>query len=581
MIRELPLVTTLALFAALAGCKEECTPRCSDDGYVLYGCADGAPVTISCMRDEGRVCEDGACVDPWRFGAPAFGTCPSDPHATVESLAEKASYYDDIALRLHVHPELGFALNVVLRGREVACGAGESPPCFDPSEPAVPERDATLADVERFASGENDGLWSALYLTSQAYRYAVTGSSEALETIRLLLAAEERRMRITGVPGIFTRQLIPPGIDGVACPTEDREYTTDAEKDDNRWVQVRDDGCVWVVDRETSAWTKSDHCGLEAYAGSCWLDNVSKDEYSGHMLALVAVFRLVDVPEVRSSAARMLEQVADHLVQNNLTLVDWDGRVTEHGRFSPIALDDFPGFNAAMALAYVGAGAAASGREDLREFYRRCLLQRDGGAECLGFADPEPFTAFLSAPGMYVGSEGCGSNYNNISMHLLTLHTLLWIERDPPVRELVQASLDTDVMRKEGEPRVIIGQKNALFDFIWAAGKRLGPGDEEGPAFAAVEDGICQLRQFRASQSVPTIVVDPVRHAPYCKNRFDRDVSRYPRETWERCPSTFVWWGDPYSLSECTENRRDIRQPSGYLLPYWMGRYYGFIGPEL
>jgi monoamine oxidase len=57
-----------------------------------------------------------------------------------------------------------------------------------------------------------------------------------------------------------------------------------------------------------------------------------------------------------------------------------------------------------------------------------------------------------------------------------------------------------------------------------------------------------------------------------------RDVSEFPREAYERCAATFVWWGDPYSLGVCTANPQDVRQPAGYTLPYWMGRYYGFIG---
>ena len=31
---------------------------------------------------------------------------------------------------------------------------------------------ATWQDVDRWLSGENDGLWSALYLAAEAFRYA-------------------------------------------------------------------------------------------------------------------------------------------------------------------------------------------------------------------------------------------------------------------------------------------------------------------------------------------------------------------------------------------------------------------------
>src|SRR5262245_17823917 len=239
---------------------------------IVGACSSAEEMARDCAA-EGLLDDMGTCVEPWRYGSPPWSTCPNEQHATAESLHEKADYYDAIATRLHIHPELGFAVNVTLKAD------------------APPEANATIADVETFNSGENDGLWSALYLTSQAYRWAVTKSPDALATIRLLLAAEETRMRITGVPGIFTRQYIKPNVQGISCPTEQERYIPDVEKDDNKWVKI-EDGCVQTVDRTTMQWTKSDHCGLADFNGWCFLDNVSKDEYSGHMLALAALMRL-------------------------------------------------------------------------------------------------------------------------------------------------------------------------------------------------------------------------------------------------------------------------------------------------
>lgn len=572
----------LAFALALGGCSSadaegKCAASCSADGLTLTRCEGGHEVTVECLRDFGQLCEVDRCVDPWRYGAPQWGTCPSDPLATDETLAEKASYYDDAAVRLHLHPDLGWVMGVRLRGAERPCAAGESPPCVDPVEPAVDERLATVADVETWQSGENDGLWSALYLASQAFRYGATRSSVALGTLRRLLEAERDRMRITGVPGLFTRQYVRPGVTGLSCPTDDAAYTTDAEKDDNRWVQIRDDGCAWTVSRETGTWARSDHCGLEAYAGWCWLDNVSKDEYSGHVFGLAAVVRLVDDAEVHGLAAELLGDFGAHLVENSLTLVDWDGRVTEHGKFSPLAFDDYPGFNAAMALGFLKTAVEATGRADLRAYYDDCLLARQGAPTCtLGSLTPSgSFVEYLGTPGLYVGPEGCEANYNNISMHLLSLHDLLWFERDPVARGAAQRSLDVDVMRAPGEPRAILGQHNALFDFIWAAQKALGPGTD-GPAFEAVEDGVCMLRQFRASQAQVDLTPPP-RYQPYCKSRFDEDVAEHPRQIGERCTANFVWWGDPYQLGSCTRDARRIHPPTGYLLAYWMARYFGFV----
>ena len=57
---------------------------------------------------------------------------------------------------------------------------------------------ATWRDVERWESGPNDGLWNALYIAAEAYRYGATRDPEALDRLRVLLASQEKRMRITG-----------------------------------------------------------------------------------------------------------------------------------------------------------------------------------------------------------------------------------------------------------------------------------------------------------------------------------------------------------------------------------------------
>src|SRR5438067_9976846 len=120
-------------------------------------------------------------------------TCAGEPRATPESLADKAARYDARVLGLHVAPQMPWVLDV-----QIAAG-------IDPEA-------ATVADVVAWRSGENDGLWSSLVLAAEAYRYGA--SREGRDELTVLLAGEQQRMRITGVPGLFTPQLIPPGVAG-------------------------------------------------------------------------------------------------------------------------------------------------------------------------------------------------------------------------------------------------------------------------------------------------------------------------------------------------------------------------------
>ena len=547
---------------------------CSDDAYDILTCVDGFWQATPCMRDRGMLCEAGECVPPWRYGDPTWSTCADHPSATAASLAEKAAYYDDIAQRLHVHPQLGWMMGVTLQTETYDCEGGTC------TRPVRDHNTATWEDVAQWHTGENDGLWSGLYLASQAFRYAVTGSEDALAMIRLMLDAEVDRMAITGVPGVFTRQLIPPGVPGIACPSEDAEYTTDVEKDDNRWVQIREDGCAWVIPHETGVWTQTDHCGFERFAGWCWLDNVSQDEYAGHMFALAALWLLVDDDDVRAKAAELIEQVGVHLMENELVLIDWDGRPTEHGVMYATSLAGFPGFLASEALGFTRMAAVVSGRDDLAAFYDECLVQRSGRGKCLSWpreVGVSYLTRHLPELGLYIGGDGCRNNYNNHSMAMSYLWVLLQFETEPALREAIQQIVDERAFNAD-HPRAIGRQGNAWYNAMWASMKRLGPGST-GPDFAAVEAGNCAMREFPENQ-VERTMEPPAEHPHFCESRLGGSETELPIPVSQRCPATFTWWRSPFERRSCTANDAVVRMPADYLLSYWMARYYGFVGAE-
>ena len=64
-----------------------------------------------------------------------------------------------------------------------------------------------LSSNERF-SNDNDGLWTAIYLGAQAFRYAVTHEPDARAKARRALQALVRLEEITGVPGLPARSFV-------------------------------------------------------------------------------------------------------------------------------------------------------------------------------------------------------------------------------------------------------------------------------------------------------------------------------------------------------------------------------------
>jgi len=540
--------------------------RCTDDILQREECVNGQwQLAENCMADYGRVCENGACVDPWTYGSPVVDDCADDPHATASSLAEKAAHYDELASRLHLHPDHGRIHHATL--------------------PApLTEEDGTYEDVVDWHPGENDGLWTGLYAASQAFRYAVTQEPEALDNLHVLMDGLEIGMRITGVDGVFTREYITPGITGMNCPSDPMQYTVDPEKDDNKWVKVDADGTILVYDVDEAAFVRTAHQVSAEYAGYCWLDNVSQDEYAGHMLALGAVYKLVDDEGVRNRAAALLEDVAEHLMQNDMAFVDWDGRITEHGRFWLLALTDFPGFNAVMGLNMMLQGAIASGRADLRDYYDNCLLQKEGPNDCIDqfLTPPMPYQNWLWLIGLYLGPRSCKSNWNNMAMAFCHMFTLIWFEHDPAMRATYQQALEDYMFHFKDNERRMAVQHNAAWSLMYASMKRVGP-DSTGQDVAAINDAVCGLRQFPESKTMIDLEVGEELYPTdmTCESRFDGEYLTFdPVPVHQRCPRTFTWWANPYEHQSCTADEQYVIQPADYLLPYWMARYFGYIDDQ-
>lgn len=553
--------STLPLFLAMA-CTTAAVTDDGDSGSIDPTCLDADVLRtesgdLSCAATA-QLCDPdvGACVDPWRYGAPAFDACSGDPDITTSTLADKAAVYDHRAATLHVHPDLGWMMGVQLD---------------DEADPAT----ATYEDVAVWRDGENDGLWSSLYLASQAFRYASTTGderAEALAMVKTLLDGEVTRMDVSGAPGNLVRQYVPPGIDGLDCPADLEKYRVDVEKDDNRWVRIDDDGCIEVVPTDGDDFVVTDTCPGTDFAGWCFLDNTSKDEYAGHMFALGAVLKLVDDPEAKQVAGDLIAEVVDAFLDNDLWMIDHDGRRTEHGDASPLFGG---GFNGAMFLGWLTM--AAEGLDDERfDVARDCLTRFERGPECPDI-DPNPSDRFqdtLPLNAVHLDKQGCLSNDNNASMFMLSLANLLWWDTDAERRALYQVTLrdiwEADTLRALGN------RENAWYDMMWAAFKPLGP-DSDGPATAAVEDAACGLAVFPDDEVRREVA--PFDTEQICLDRLDRPMGAVPRGPHERCLEAFVWWKDQYILKGCDAAPTIVESPGDYLLPYWMGRYFGFVKP--
>lgn len=142
---------------------------------------------------------------------------------------------------------------------------------------------------------DNDGLWTAMYLGSQVFRYAATKSEEALQNCRESLDAMERLYLITSVPGFPARSY------------ERRGY---ALHDIARWRPADD-----------PEWD--------------WKSTTSSDEAIGHIFAFSAMAELLPDQELKKRAITLIDTLMQHVIDHDLYLVDWDGKPTQWGKWHP------------------------------------------------------------------------------------------------------------------------------------------------------------------------------------------------------------------------------------------------------
>src|SRR5262249_19443253 len=189
------------------------------------------------------------------------------------------------------------------------------------------------------------------------------------------------------------------------------------DKRGNKWVRIDSLGCGEVTDA-SGVFVATQHCGLAQFANWCFLDNISQDEYAGHLFALGAVARLVDDDELHAIAVDLLDQIGKHLVAHQMSFIDWDGRPTQYGKLYPTADDggDTPGYLAVLGASAIATTARGTGDGDLYA----------------AFHDLAPsYATYLDQIDIWHGTDSCESNWNDISMLTAAFHQLLWSATGP------------------------------------------------------------------------------------------------------------------------------------------------------
>jgi hypothetical protein len=487
-------------------------------------CRDVAETVADAVADAEAVAETLAEAVP-DTGAFEALACPSEP-GTPQSLHEKAGYFDALAQSLHVRP-----------GQDLLW-------CANVQDDGVTFKQVDMSD--------NVGMWTAVYGSSQAFRWAATHDPQALDNLKRILRGERDLQRITGVRGLFTRVMVDPSLPG---------FFTDAQL------------AAWYPDCDLSVKHCKRYLKVEEgpYAGKWFKTDVSKDEYSGHMFNMAVTWELVDDPEARGMVHEIVTAVADHLIEHDLRITDVDGKTTTFGFMNAVQFNDFAGFNAGLTLSWMRLAAAVGG-EKYQAYYDNCLLQKAGENPCVAGEPPKPYTSYLDKAGLDLD---CMTNWNNHNMLNLAYYGLLRHETDPGLLSTYRAAYRDHVWDAD-DPRPMSKQQNPLYTMFYLVNR--DPADP-WPVEAA-DQVVCVLKRFPAEKSHHPIDNMP-NYSAVCEARDGDPMTDVLIPIDDTGMDNFLWTRNPYEMEVDPGDPRRIESPEDYLLAYWLGRWWGFISPQM
>ncbi len=413
-----------------------------------------------------------------------------------------------------------------------------SPPTLSLREKAeayqrrIETRHATPAGVLRYRRNDDwdeasfgwgrlaDGsFFQGIYLASQALRFAATGEPEAREQILVALRGMRLLAELSGERGLLARMaspVEPPGDPG------------------------------WLRSATRPGWF--------------WKSDASKDQYAGFVHGLGVGWAVISDPEVRSEISVLASAVADHLIENDLEIVDWNGRRTSYGNLRGRVFGLPMGVNALVSLAIAKTAAEATREERHVDFHARLVDA--------GYPEIARWTHLTSL-------RFCSRVNQNLAY--LALHPLLLLEHDPEIRDALRSAarrLWQDVRREH----------NAFFAFVQAALVESPLEERErGARDAATAEGRQSLLEFPDRKIAWP--VDLTREGFDVPRAFLRcggqPRGKQPVPLYLRPRHSNLWTSDPYRLVGRLHARGESEFAGiDYLLAYWMGRYHGLIAPE-
>ena len=380
---------------------------------------------------------------------------------------------------------------------------------------------------------DNDGQYTSMYLAMESFRYAVTKSPEAKERAKKAFDALRFLQTVTETPGFVARTVIPSDWQSMADPN--RVHT------DRMWadIQVRDPRYKPVDKR----WRLSND------GKWLWKGDTSSDEITGHMYGYLFYYDLVANKKEKKLVAEHVCNIVDYIIESGYVLNDIDGKHTRWGVWAPERLNHDPdwkaesGINSVEILSYLKLAYHVSGKKKYQKEYLKLLHEHN-------YADNvRRAKTFNPSWITHIDDELLALAYPCLLLH----------EKDAELLKLYRESLDRWYNGVKAD-------RSPFFDFTYALLSDFQP--DLKSAINWMQDAPLDLVRWRVDNS-KRMDIKIVRSPELESLQTDRmlPLSEISFYRWDRNP-WYVVQGDG-----------GVNEGDGvfWLLPYWMGRYYGFI----
>jgi hypothetical protein len=359
-------------------------------------------------------------------------------------------------------------------------------------------------------STDNDGLWTAMYVAAECFRYKVTADPAARENARRGMQAIMRLESITGMPGFPARSFIKAG--------------EDLQPRDGEWHDTPD-----------KAWR--------------WKGDTSSDEIVGHYFVYPLYDELVADDAEKPALRGAIERMTNHILDHDYQLVDLDGQRTRWGWWGPNAIWDDPdetGLRALHILSHLRVAAHMTNNPQFKARYQRAYDD---------LVNTHKYHLLTRNQKVMVPGH---INHSDDELAFLSYYPLLRYETDLKLLDVYKQSLERSWQIERPE-------RNPLWNVIYAAGTGAREFDRTEALRTLQEipmDTIGWTVTNSHRQDVPN---DPM------SDRFGKAQALIVLP-YDELPMS-KWNGNPYNLDGGNGGRSED-DGAYFLLPYWMGRYH-------